>query len=65
MERPTDYQPKKKKSKKSYLQKARRYGVRGILGRGRQIDQDTYDYFVRVLDTLNREAWDDEEGQGE
>ncbi|TRY73701.1 hypothetical protein TCAL_00913 [Tigriopus californicus] len=63
MESPADYQRKKKKSKKSYLQKARRYGVRGILGRGRQIDQDTYDYYVRVLDTLNREAWDDEEGQ--
>ena len=35
----------KKKSKKSFLQKAKKFGKRGQFGGGKQIDKDTYDYF--------------------
>ena len=50
----------KKKSKKSFLQKAKKFGKRGQFGRGKQIEKDTYDYFVRVLEQMKTPFEDDE-----
>ena len=51
---------KKKKSKKTFLQKAKKFGKRGQFGRGKQIEKDTYDYFVRVLEQMKAPFEDDE-----
>ena len=45
---------RKRKKKKSFLQKQRKFGKSGRFGRGREIDRETYDYFVRVLEQLNQ-----------
>ena len=53
----------KKKSKKSFLQKAKKFGKRGQFGGGKQIDKDTYDYFVRVLEQM-KTPFEDDEAEG-
>ncbi|XP_026272695.1 nucleolar protein 9 [Frankliniella occidentalis] len=42
----------KRKRKKSFLQNAKGFGKKGKYGHGTQLDQDTYDYFIRVLELL-------------
>ncbi|KAK3918271.1 Nucleolar protein 9 [Frankliniella fusca] len=42
----------KRKRKKSFLQNAKGFGKKGKFGHGTQLDQDTYDYFIRVLELL-------------
>ena len=44
----------KKKKKKSFLQKAKKYGKKGQFGRGHNIDATTYNYFVQVLANLDK-----------
>ena len=51
---------KKKKKGKSFLQKAKKFGKQGQRGRGTEIDQDQYDYLVRVLERW-REGFENEE----
>ena len=51
------------KKKKSFLQKAKKFGKQGRLGQGKNIDQDTYDYFVRVLENLKQD-FEDAEAKG-
>ena len=41
---------KKKKKGKSFLQKQKRFGKQGQRGKGTNIEQDDYDYLVRVLE---------------
>lgn len=60
---PTEAKKWKKKSKKSFLQKAKKFGKRGQFGRGKQIEKDTYDYFVRVLEQM-KAPFEDEEAKG-
>ena len=38
---------KKRKKKKSLLQKAKKYGKKGQFGRGQDIEASTYNYFVQ------------------
>jgi hypothetical protein len=38
---------KRKKHKRSFLQKTKRFGTSGRFGQGSKIDKDTFDYFVR------------------
>ncbi|ERL90018.1 nucleolar protein 9 [Dendroctonus ponderosae] len=52
---------KNRKRKKSFLKNARKYAKRGHFGRGSQIDEDTYQYFLRVMETFKQEALDEEE----
>ena len=40
----------KKKKKMSYMQKMRKFGKSGRFGQGRQVDKETYDYFLRVME---------------
>ena len=56
--------PFKKKNKKSYLQKMKKFGKKGQFGKGREIDKDTYDYFVRVLENLSKDEFEDDEAKG-
>jgi len=51
----------KKKKKKSFLQKVKKFGKQGQRGRGTDIDQDQYDYLVRVLERWKEEFENDEE----
>lgn len=41
--------------------KARKYGRKGLYGRGKNVDEETYNYFVRVMERLNEEFEDEEE----
>lgn len=50
----------KKKNKKSFLQKAKKFGRQGRRGQGHEIGQDQYDYLVRVLERW-RQGFDDDE----
>lgn len=52
---------KNRKRKKSFLKNARKYAKRGHFGRGSQIDEETYQYFLRVMETFKQDALDDEE----
>lgn len=49
------------KKKRSFLVKARKYGRKGLFGRGKNVDEETYNYFVRVMERLREEFEDDEE----
>ena len=40
----------KKKKKMSYMQKMRKFGKSGRFGQGRQVEKETYDYFLRVME---------------
>lgn len=41
--------------------KARKYGRKGLYGRGKNVDEETYNYFVRVMERLKEEFEDEEE----
>ena len=51
----------KKKTKRSFLYKARKFGKKGVYGRGKNVDEDSYNYFVRVMERLKEEFEDAEE----
>lgn len=51
------------KKKRSFLTKARKYAKKGVYGRGKDIDEETYNYFVRVMERL-KEEFEDEEDKG-
>ena len=52
---------KKKKKGKSFIQKAKKFGKQGQRGRGTEIEQDDYDYLVRVLERWRDGFENDEE----
>ncbi|CAH1114583.1 unnamed protein product [Psylliodes chrysocephalus] len=49
-----------RKRKKSFLKNARKYAKKGHYGRGSQLEEDTYHYFVKILETF-KEGFDSEE----
>ena len=51
------------KKKRSFLYKARKYGRKGMYGRGKNVDEETYNYFVRVMERL-KEDFEDEDDKG-
>lgn len=50
----------KRKRKKSFLKNARKYAKKGCYGRGSQLDSETYQYFVRIMEAY-REGFPSEE----
>lgn len=53
----------KRKRKKSFLKNARKYGKKGCYGRGTQLDADTYQYFIRIMEVF-KEGFDTDEDKG-
>jgi len=51
----------KKKKKKTFMQRAKKFGKSGRFGKGKEIDRDTYEYFLRVFEQLNQGFESDEE----
>lgn len=51
---------KNRKRKKTFLQNARKYAKKGTYGRGSHLNEDTYQYFVRVLE-LYKDGFETEE----
>lgn len=49
-EHPDEQSKYKRKRKKSFLKNARKYAKKGCYGRGSQLDADTYQYFVRIME---------------
>ncbi|CAL4101507.1 unnamed protein product, partial [Meganyctiphanes norvegica] len=47
-----DGQKFKKKKKKSFLQKAKRYGKEGSYGKGRRLSEEEYNYYIRVFEQM-------------
>lgn len=43
----------KRKRKSSYLKNAKKYGKKGRFGRGSQLDEDTYQYFIKIMEVYN------------
>lgn len=54
-------QYKKKKKKRSFIQEQKRFGRKGNYGRGTQLTQDMYDYFIDIMKVLNTKKDDEEE----
>ncbi|XP_044264498.1 nucleolar protein 9 [Tribolium madens] len=50
----------KRKRKKSFLKNARKYAKKGCYGRGSQLDADTYQYFVGIMEVY-RQGFDSDE----
>ncbi|QQP57540.1 Pumilio domaincontaining protein C14orf21like [Caligus rogercresseyi] len=50
-----------KEKKKSFFQKAKKFGKQGRFGKGRSIESDTYHYLLRVLETLNNQPFESPE----
>jgi hypothetical protein len=55
---------KKRKRRKSLLKNAKKYGKKGKCGRGSQLNEDMYQYFVRVLQLLHTNNFETEEEKG-
>lgn len=51
---------KNRKRKKNFLSNARKYAKKGTFGRGSHLSEDTYQYFVRVLE-IYKEGFPSEE----
>lgn len=51
----------KRKRKKSFLKNARKYAKKGHYGRGSQLDADTYQYFVRIMEAYKEGFSSDED----
>ena len=56
---------RKKKNKKSFLQRAKKFGKSGRFGQGREIQRETYDYFVKVMENMRNGDFEDDEAEGE
>lgn len=57
--------PRRKSGKKSrFLQKAKKFAKQGRLGRGFEVDTETYNYFVTVLDLCQKNEFDTPEDRG-
>ncbi|KAI4467168.1 nucleolar protein 9 [Holotrichia oblita] len=50
----------KRKRKKTFLKNARKYAKKGWYGRGSQLDAETYQYFVRILEVY-REGFENDD----
>ncbi|XP_018569686.1 nucleolar protein 9 [Anoplophora glabripennis] len=57
----TNRRPNRKR-KKSFLKNARKYAKKGFYGRGSELDADTYQYFVRIMEAY-RQGFENEEDQ--
>ncbi|CAG9859050.1 unnamed protein product [Phyllotreta striolata] len=56
----TNNRPNRKR-KKSFVKNARKYGKKGQYGRGSQLEEDTYHYFVRILESFKEGFESDED----
>jgi hypothetical protein len=55
---------RKRKKRKSLLKNAKKYGKKGKCGRGSHLNEDVYQYFVRVLQLLHTNDFETEEEKG-
>lgn len=51
----------KRKRKKTFLKNARKYAKKGYYGRGSKLDEETYQYFVKMMEEYNQGFSSDEE----
>jgi len=51
----------KKKKKKSFLQKAKRYGKEGSYGKGRRLSEEEYNYYIRVFEQMKHVEGEEKE----
>ncbi|XP_045761936.1 nucleolar protein 9 isoform X2 [Maniola jurtina] len=54
---------RQKKKRKNFLKNAKKYAKKGQMGRGTQIPQDLYDYFVQILESIKQGVEDPDERQ--
>jgi hypothetical protein len=55
---------RKARKRKSLLKKAKKYGKKGKFGRGVHLDEDVYQYFVRVLELVETNKFETDEEKG-
>lgn len=58
------FQSKKPGGKRSFLERAKRFGKQGRLGRGADVDIETYTYFVRILELLRKDEFEEDDERG-
>lgn len=56
-----DTKSRKRKKKKSVLGQARKYGRKGYYGRGTHVDEDIYQYFLKIYEMKLEEFETEEE----
>jgi len=57
--------PRRKSGKKSrFLQKAKKFAKQGRLGKGFEVDTDTYNYYLTVLDLCQKNEFETTEDRG-
>jgi hypothetical protein len=54
----------KARKRKSVLQQAKKFGKKGKFGRGTHLNEDLYQYFVRVLELVQTKKFETEEAKG-
>ena len=54
----------KRRKRKTVLAKAKRYGKIGKFGRGSHVEEDTYQYFVRVMEARSHGFETEEDKSG-
>jgi nucleolar protein 9 len=60
-----EFEPRgKKRKRKSFLKNTKKYGKKGKFGRGSHLNEDIYQYFVRVLQLLQTNSFETEEEKG-
>jgi len=52
---------KNRKRKSGFFAKAKKFGRQGKLGRGFEVDQDTYSYFLQVLEFCHKNEFENDE----
>jgi len=54
----------RKKRKNGLLSRLKKFGSQGKLGRGFEINADTYNYFLRIFELCNKNEFETEEEKG-
>jgi len=52
------------RKRKSLLKNAKKYGKEGKFGRGTNLNEDIYQYFVHVLELVEKNKFETEEEKG-
>lgn len=52
---------RKRKRKSGFFSKAKKFGKQGKLGRGYEIDSETYSYFLNVLELCQKNEFENDE----
>jgi len=53
-----------KRRRNKFLSNAKKFGQKGNFGKGFEVEVETFQYFLRVMDLFQKNAFDSEEDKG-